>query len=310
MTMKPARNRVSVLLLALLLMFGVPMPAAAAGQPFYATPEAAVSAFRAALKSGKASQIIPIFGKENKDLVVTGDTRIDADTYADIVEKMDTFILLDPVAEDRRVLQFGEDAWPFPIPIVKEAAGWRFASEQGREELLHRRIGGNELYAISVMKAFTDAQHLYSAADRNGDGVREFAQRLASTPGNRDGLYWDADPAKGEEMSPWGPLIAATSLDTKEHREGDGYRGYRYRILTRQGPAADGGAFDYIVNGRMLAGYALVAYPAEYDASGIMTFIVNRNGKVFQRDLGPDGAVTVATMTAFDPGPEWTPVTP
>ena len=161
-----------------------------------------------------------------------------------------------------------------------------------------------------MLRAFVDAQRAFAAVDRDGDGVLQFAQKLASTPGKRDGLYWTADPAKGEEMSPFGPLIAESSAYFKGHTAGDPYRGYHFRILTRQGEHAPGGAYNYVINGRMIAGFAMVAFPAEWDKTGVMSFIVNHNGKVYQKDLGKNSTAIGARMTSFDPGPGWKEVAP
>jgi hypothetical protein len=213
--------------------------------------------------------------------------------------------VLEDAGKDRRVLLIGDQAWPFPIPLVKTGERWRFATEQGEDELVNRRIGANERNAIFVLRAYLDAQKDYASKDRDGDGVLQYAQRLASTSGKHDGLYWPADSAKGEEASPFGPLVAESAAYLKGHKEGDAYRGYRFRILTRQGKSAAGGAYSYVINGRMIAGFAMVAYPAQYGESGVMTFIVSHNGKVFQKDLGKNSAETGAKMTAFDPGPGW-----
>ena len=203
------------------------------------------------------------------------------------------------------MLLVGDQAWPIPIPLVRVGERWRFATEQGEDEIANRRIGANERSAIKVLNAYLDAQKDYAARDRNGDGVLQYAQRLGSTPGKHDGLYWPADTAKGEEASPLGPLVAESATYLKGHAPGDPYRGYRFRILTRQGKSAPGGAYSYIINGRMIAGFALVAYPAQYGDSGVMTFIVSHNGKVFEKDLGKNSATVGAQLTAFDPGAGW-----
>jgi hypothetical protein len=208
------------------------------------------------------------------------------------------------------VLLIGAEAWPVPIPIVRAGDRWRFATELGEDELVNRRIGGNERNAIYVARAYIDAQRAYAARDRDGDGVLQYAQKLASAPGKHDGLYWPADAAKGDEESPFGPLVAESSAYLKGHGEGDPYRGYRFRILTRQGKAAPGGAYNYIINGRMIAGFALVAYPAEWGKSGVMSFIVNHNGKVYEKNLGKDSAAIGAKMTTFDPVAGWKEVAP
>ena len=218
-------------------------------------------------------------------------------------------VLTEP-SPDRRVLVIGDQAWPAPIPLVRVGDRWRFATELGADELANRRIGGNEYNAIHVLRAFVDAQRAFAAVDRDGDGVLQYAQKLASMPGKRDGLYWTADPAKGEEMSPFGPLIAESSAYFKGHSAGDPYRGYHFRILTRQGAHAPGGAYNYIINGRMIAGFAMVAFPAEWNKTGVMTFIVNHNGKVFQKDLGKNSTAIGAKMSSFDPGAGWKEVAP
>ncbi len=177
---------------------------------------------------------------------------------------MQTLKALQAPSPDRRILVIGDQAWPVPIPIVRTGDRWRFATEEGEDEIINRRVGANERSAIHVLRAYIDAQRTYAARDRDGDGVLQYAQKLASTPGKQDGLYWPADAAKGEEVSPFGPLIAESAAYLEGHKAGDAYRGYHFRILTRQGVSAAGGAYNYVINGRMIAGFAMVAYPAEY----------------------------------------------
>jgi hypothetical protein len=295
--------------LLLVLALALPLGAAAVQQTFD-TPDAAVDALMAALKADSDAQLLLIFGDEYKHLVVPDDRAAASATRAKIYASMQTLRVLRDVGPDRRVLLIGAEAWPMPIPIVRSGDRWRFASELGEDELINRRIGANELNAIYVLRAFVDAQRAYAAVDRDGDGVRQYAQKLASTPGKRDGLYWTADAAKGEEPSPFGPLIAESAAYLKGHGPGDPYRGYRFRILTRQGPHAAGGAYNYLINGRLIGGFAMVAYPAEWGETGVMSFIVNHNGKVFEKDLGRDSAAIGARMTSFDPGPGWKEVGP
>lgn len=259
----------------------------------------------AALKADSDSAMIAIFGEEHKDLVTNADHAASSATRARILAAMQTLHVLGAPNADRRVLVIGDAAWPMPIPIVRTGDRWRFATEEGKDEIVNRRIGGNERSAIHVLGAYVDAQRAYAASDRDGDGVLQYAQRLASTPGKHDGLYWPADASKGEEQSPLGPLIAESSAYLKGHAAGDPYRGYHFRILTRQGKNAPGGAYNYVINGRMIAGFAMVAYPAEYGKSGVMTFIVNHNGKVYEKDLGKDSTAIGAKMTTFDPGAGW-----
>ena len=291
--------------LALALVLAMPIAVAAAEQKTFATPDEAVDALAAALKADDDAAMIAIFGDRHKDLVVTPDRGANSATRAKAVAAMQTFRMLDDVGSARRILVIGEQAWPFPIPLVKSGERWRFATEQGADELVNRRIGANERNAIFVLRAYLDAQKEYASKNRNGDGVLQYARKLGSAPGKHDGLYWPADPAKGEEVSPFGPLVAESAAYLKGHEAGDPYRGYRFHILAGQGKNAKGGAYNYVINGRMIAGFAMVAYPAQYGQSGVMTFIVSHNGKVFEKNLGKTSAEIGAKMTAFDPGPGW-----
>jgi hypothetical protein len=296
--------------LALIFLLALPLSATAAEQRTFATPEAAVDALVAALKANDEAALLAIFGDKHKDLLDSGDAAQTAVERAKATEALAAFRVLDSRGENRRVLLMGVNAWPLPIPLVRVGAAWRFATEEGVEELVNRRIGGNENNAIGVLRAYVDAQRQYASIDRDGDGVLQYARKLTSTPGKHDGLYWPADTAKGEEESPFGPLIAASSAYLKGHKEGDPYRGYRFRILMGQGKNAAGGAYNYVINGRMIAGFAMVAFPAEYGETGVMTFVVSHNGKVFQKDLGKNSAKVGAAMASFDPGTGWTEVAP
>jgi hypothetical protein len=299
------------LLRRLMLALTLAMPlAASAVQQTFATPEAAVDALMAALKADSDASMLAIFGDDYKHLIVQDDRAAASATRAKIHASMQVLRVLRESGSDRRILLIGAEAWPMPIPIVRSGDRWRFASELGEDELINRRIGANELNAIYVLRAFVDAQRAYAAVDRDGDGVRQYAQKLASTPGKRDGLYWSADAAKGEEVSPFGPLIAESAAYLQGHAVGEPYRGYRFRILTRQGAHAAGGAYNYLINGRLIGGFAMVAFPAEWGETGVMSFIVNHNGKVFQKDLGKDSAAIGSKMTSFDPGPGWKLVAP
>jgi len=290
----------------LALVLAVPLVAVAAPQQTFPTPEAAVDALMAALKAENAeAPLVAIFGDEHKNVIVDPDRAAASQQRAKILEAMQTLRVLKEPSADRRVLLIGDKAWPFPIPLVKAGEGWRFATEQGIEELANRRIGGNERNAIYVLRAYIDAQRKYASRDRDSDGVLQYAQRVGSTSGKHDGLYWPADEAKGEEASPFGPLIAEAAPYIKGHAAGDPYRGYYFRILTQQGSNAPGGAYNYVINGRMIAGFAMVAYPAQYGESGVMTFIVSHNGKVYERDLGKDTAKLGGAMKSFDPGKGW-----
>lgn len=291
------------LLLALLL--ALPLASAADGQRMFDTPEAAVDAVIVALKANDAAALVAIFGEKHKNLVVTDDPENDAAIHADAAAQLATYHALENRGDDRRILLMGAQAWPVPIPLVRQDGKWRFATEEGAEEILNRRIGGNERNAIHVLRAYLDAQREYASRDRDGDEVLQYAQKLASAPGKQDGLYWPADITKGEEESPFGPLVAASSAYLAGHKKGDPYHGYHFQILTRQGKNAPGGAYNYVINGRMIAGFAMVAYPDKYGETGVMTFMVNHNGKVYEKDIGKNTASIVEKMTAFDPGVGW-----
>ena len=288
--------------LALVALCAMPLLATGAEQRTFATPEEGVDALLAALKADDDAALVSIFGDTHQALIVTPDRAANSANRAKAVTAIQTYHLLEETSKDRRILLIGDQAWPVPIPLVRVGDRWRFATEQGEEELVNRRIGANERSAIKILGAYLDAQKDYASVDRDGDGVLQYAQRLLSTPGKHDGLYWAANVDKGEEASPFGPLVAESAAYLMGHQPSDPYRGYRFRILTRQGKSAAGGAYSYVINGRMIAGFAMVAYPAQYGESGVMSFIVSHNGKIFQKDLGKGSADSGAKMTAFDPG--------
>jgi hypothetical protein len=299
-------------LLASLLasLLSAPLLSQAAEQRTFATPTAALEAFTAALKANDDAALIALFGDKHKTLVISGDAAFDSARRANALAWLSTFHVLEESAPDRVQLLVGTQAWPFPIPLVREGGSWRFATERGIDEILNRRVGANERSAIAVLRAYPAAQHEYASVDRDGDGVLQYAQKLASTPGKFDGLYWPADASRGETPSPFGPLIAASSTYLVGHTTGDPYRGYHFRILTGQGKNAPGGAYSYVINGRMVAGAAMVAYPAIHNETGVMTFIVNSAGKIFEKNLGKNTAAIAAKMTTFDPGPGWKETAP
>jgi hypothetical protein len=207
----------------------------------------------------------------------------------------------------RKLLQLGDDGWPFPIPLVQESGRWFFDTEAGEEEILNRRIGRNESGTIQVCHAYVDAQREYASQDRDGDKVLEYAQKLASSEGKTDGLYWPTE--LNGQISPLGPLVAdARGEGYRKDSASDGpqpFHGYFFKILTRQGKNAPGGKYDYVINGNMIGGFAMVAWPAAYGDTGIMTLIVNQQGIVYQKDLGPGTAKTANKMTEYDPDPTW-----
>jgi hypothetical protein len=217
---------------------------------------------------------------------------------------------VEKIGEDRAIVHVGNTDWPFPIPLVKKGGSWQFDAEQGRQEILNRRIGRNELSTLGAIRGYVEAQFDYANADRDGDGVSEYAQKLHSEPGKFDGLFWETE--EGQPQSPLGPLIAeARAEGYKVNGTAEKpypYHGYYYRILTRQGGNVPGGKYDYVINGNMIAGFALVAFPAHYGSSGIMTFVVNHQGKIYQKDLGPKTAEIAEKMKEYNPDSNWEPV--
>jgi hypothetical protein len=291
--------------LALAILLALPLVPVHAAQQTFASPEAAVDALAAALKADDEAALLALFGDQHKSLVVSGDRAQDAAVRAKAAADLASFHALDERGNDRRVLLIGAQAWPLPIPLVRQAGAWHFATEEGVDELVNRRIGANEHNAIHVLQAYVKAQRDYASIDRDGDGVLQYAQKLASTAGKHNGLYWPADASKGEVESPFGPLIAESSKSVPGRKAGDPYQGYHFRILTRQGKSAPGGAYSYIINGRMIAGFAMVAYPGAYGDGGIMSFIVNHNGKIYEKNLGKNSAAIGAKMISFEPDAGW-----
>jgi Protein of unknown function (DUF2950) len=277
----------------------------ALAQEDYKTPQAAVDALVATARSGDEKAALVVLGREGEDIISSGDKVSDDAVRARFVNSYDAKHQIAMEGDTKAILVIGDNDYPFPIPMVRNKNGtWSFDTEAGRREVLYRRIGHNELDAIQTSLAYVDAQNDYAAKDRTGAGAGVYAQRFISTPGKKDGLYWPTE--QGEEESPLGELFAAASK--QGYRAGEGrspYRGYYYKILTKQGPNAVGGVADYIVNGNMIGGFAMVAYPAEYRNSGVMTFIVNYDGAVFEKDLGPDTADIAERMTSFNPDSTW-----
>jgi hypothetical protein len=271
----------------------------------FASAEEATQALVTALRAGDPKALVGILGSESRSLISSGDAVSDRQLREKFLQAYDSANRLVPYGH-KTVLQVGADDWPFPIPIVKDGERWRFDVRQGREEIIARRIGRNELYTMQTCLAYVDAQREYYSEDRSGQGILEYAQRFASAPGKRDGLYWPTQP--DEPLSPLGALVARARAEGYRRDESGGptpLHGYVYRILTAQGPAAPDGAYDYVVNGHMMAGFALVAFPAQYGASGVMTFIVNHDGVVYEKDLGPKTRQLARAMQKFDPDGTW-----
>jgi Protein of unknown function (DUF2950) len=278
----------------------VAAPAATAQQSFK-SPEAAVAALADAVKSGTTKSMLRVLGDDAKEIVESGDRVADSELRERFLSAYDAKHSISFDGDKKAVLIVGPDDFPFPIPLARDRSGWEFDADAGRREILYRRIGRNELDAVQTCLAYVDAQNDYADKDR-GAGIGVYAQRFVSNPGKKDGLYW---PPDGDE-SPLGELVAEASADGyKLSEEPQPYHGYYYRILTRQGSNAPGGALNYVVNGKMIGGFALVAYPAEYGNSGVMTFVVNHEGTVYQKDLGERTDGIAGRMKAFDPDQTW-----
>jgi Protein of unknown function (DUF2950) len=278
------------------------MPAAQAQQSF-SSPDDAASALAASVKSGVKQDMLKVLGTDGEDIIDSGDDVADADARGKFVSAYDAKHSV-KVDGKKATLIIGADDFPFPVPLVHNKAGWEFDTNEGRQEILYRRIGRNELDTIQTMLAFVDAEDEYADKDR-GEGVGVYAQRIVSSQGKKDGLYWPSD----NNDSPLGQLAAEASAEGyKAGGEPQPYHGYYYRILTQQGSNAPGGAMSYIVKDKMIGGFALVAYPADYGNSGVMTFVVNHAGTVYQKDLGEDTAARVKSLTSFDPDKTWTKV--
>jgi hypothetical protein len=276
-------------------------------QRSFSTPEEAVGALIAGIRSDDRAALAAIFGPESEDLVSSGDPVADRSSRERFLAVHDEGNRLVKVGDSEVVLHLGKQDWPFPIPLVKDERGWVFDTEAGLEEILNRRIGENELSTIQVCLAFVDAQREYAFEDQDGDGIREYAQRFLSTPGKKDGLYWVT--GEGEPPSPLGPLAAEAAREGYEVTPGaepSAYHGYHFRVLRSQGQNAPGGAYDYMAGQDMIGGFACVAYPADYGSSGIKTFVVSHDGVVHEKDLGDETRAAGERMMLYDPDATWT----
>ncbi|GGI52843.1 DUF2950 domain-containing protein [Oxalicibacterium solurbis] len=287
----------ALLMTAGVLLMLMAFPAGA--QQTYPSAETAADTFTETIMSNDMDRLQTVLGKDWKRFVPTQD-----------IDRDDINVFLAAWAESHRIveekpgkawLQVGEEGWTLPIPIVRHGNGWQFDPKAGRDEMRTRRIGRNELNAMQSVLAYYDAQKEYASVPRTPDGVLQYAQKFRSTPGKHDGLYW---PASGDEQpSPLGALFDART-------QGEGYHGYRYRILAAQGKDAPGGAYGYMIQGRMVSGFALVAWPVRYGETGVKSFIISHDAQLYEQDLGPDTAAVASRMRLFDPDAGWSKVTP
>jgi hypothetical protein len=299
-------------LMAVGLGLALPVCVSAAEEQTFNSPDNAVKALVAAATNQDTNAVHLIFGPAGHELI-SPDVVQATEEYGMFVQHLAEKTALITNSDSYVTLQIGADGWPFPIPLVKQDGQWFFDTAAGKEEILARRIGRDEIGAIAVCQAYVDAQREYAGQDRMGDGVLAYAQFLRSTPGTHNGLFWPANQPGETELSPLGPLIAQARVEGYQHTarmitdEQAPYHGYYFKILTRQGKHAPGGKYDYVINGRMIAGFALVAWPAEWEKTGVMTLVVNQQGKIWQKDLGPKSAKIAQALTIYDPDDSWTP---
>jgi hypothetical protein len=283
--------------------------AQAAPHRTFGSPEEAVRVLIETVKAGNLDGLIAIFGPDSKDLVASSDPVTARRNREVFTVATGEGWHLEGGAPNRKTLVIGNEGWPFPVPIVKDATGWRFDTAAGKEEVLDRRIGQNELEVIETFRAYVTAQQRYAERGHDGKTAGLYATTFNSEPGKENGLYWPA--ARGQKLSPLGDLVAQAA---EEGRPIDGgkpptpFHGYYYKILTAQGAAAPGGARPYVVSGEMTGGFALVAWPAQYNVTGVMTFLVDQSGVVREKDLGPTTDATARHMTAYNPDSSWRPV--
>ncbi len=303
----PCRCVAAVALIVIIAIFTTYTPASAVvKQKSFASAEEAIKEMVSALKSGDRNALLAVFGPFSKELISSGDEAADREGRLKLLHYYGEKNKLVDVGDRKAILVIGKEEWPFPIPVVKKGKSWRFDTKTGKEEILNRRIGANELNTIQAILAFADAQREYALKDLDGNGLFEYAEKFMSDPGKKNGLYWETK--EGEEPSPLGAFFASAK---REGYDGNGsrgnapYHGYYFKILFSQGINAPKGAFDYKVDRKMLGGFALVAYPAQYGVSGIMTFMINQDGMVYEKNLGRKTETIAREMKVFDPDKTW-----
>jgi hypothetical protein len=293
------RTITSILILAAASLYAAPPTA----QQTFATPQEAADALVSAAAHDDTAAMLKLLGPGSKDIVESGDPAEDKNSRAQFVEHAHAKLTVEvqPGNPDRAGLIVGENDWPFPVPLLRQNGRWHFDAARGRTEVLARRIGRNELTAIDVCRGYVEAQMEYAAQDRNGDGVLQYAQKIVTTPGKKDGLYWEGE---ADNLVPKAFADAAAAMFA-ESKKPVPYHGYYFHLLKAQGPDAEGGALDYVVKGKMIGGFAMVAYPAEYGVSGVQTFLVNHRGLVYEKDLGSATGTAARQLLRFNPDKTW-----
>ncbi|HSE73536.1 MAG TPA: DUF2950 domain-containing protein [Dongiaceae bacterium] len=293
------------LLGAAMLSLALPGFAYAVDAKVFDTPEAAANGMVAALEKGTDDAIVELLGDAHNDELFTDDEASERENRKRAYDAAKEQMTIREDDSTTRTVLIGKDEWPVPFPIVKDDKGWHFDLDSGLDELLARRIGQNELAAIASLRAVVDAEEDYKAIDRDGDEVLEYAQKFVSSPGKKDGLYWEVPEGSNDPVSPLLSFVTQQEGYLQGRDEGDPVRGYDFRIITRQGAGAPGGRYDYIINGNMIGGYGVIATPDEYGNTGIMTFIVNQQGMVYEKDLGDDTALKAAAIQEYDLDDSW-----
>jgi Protein of unknown function (DUF2950) len=277
--------------------------AAQSVQRNFSSPDDAVKSLVDAVRAHDYKEMLAILGPQSKELISSGDEAADRTGREKFIKAYDAKNTLQRESAVKMILCVGADNWPMPIPIVKKGSAWVFDIRKGKQEILNRRVGRNELQVIDVLHAYVDAQHEYATKDCGGGGKVEFAQRLFSAKGKHDGLYWEAK--EGEKESPLGPMVAEAAREGYANPNLQPFHGYYFKILKGQGKHADGGAYNYVVKGTMILGFAIIAYPAEYANSGVMTFVVNQEGTIYQKNLGKNTKRRAEAIKVFDPDKTW-----
>jgi hypothetical protein len=277
--------------------------AAQSAQQSFPSPDEAVKALVVAVRANDVKALLSILGPESRALISSGDEAADRTGRDKFLKAFNVANTFQQESADEMTLCVGADSWPMPIPIVKKGSLWMFDVRKGKQEILNRRIGRNELHVIDILNAYVDAQHEYATKDCGRSGKVEFAQRIISSKGKHDGLFWEAKD--GEQESPLGPLVAQAAKEGYANPNLQPFHGYYFKILKGQGKHAHGGAYNYVIKGRMILGFAIISYPAEYGNSGVMTFMVNQEGVIFQKNLGRNTKRLSEAMKIFDPDKTW-----
>jgi len=288
-----------------LIALTVPSLAYAADAKVFDTPDAAAAAMVTALEKGTNAAVVELLGDAHNDELFTDDEAAERENRKRAYEAAKEQMSLREDDSDTRTVLIGKDEWPVPFPIVKSGNGWHFDLEAGLDELLARRIGQNELAAIASLRAVVDAEEDYRAIDRDADEVLEYAQKFVSSPGKKDGLYWEVPEGSNDAVSPLLTFVTQQEGYLQGRDEGDPLRGYHFRLITRQGAGAPGGRYDYIINDNMIGGYAVIATPDDYGNTGIMTFMVNQQGRIYEKDLGDDTEINAAAIQEYDLDSSW-----